>query len=224
MRNCVGFQDDNECGSQPVIHRCLARRRTTQYLFKDDAVKPLSFFGFLKLTRFSKPSQDRVVYQLIKKNQYQSFVEVGLGDGTRCAKMVQAAMTVSPDANLRYTGIDLFDARDESQTPIKLIDMHKQMKGLPAKTQLVPGELDAAVQRIANSHLRTDLMLISAPLDEEKLQAVVPFMPRMLHSDSVVLLQREIDGPFEQLNRLDIERMAAQTNNHDKRDQKAKAA
>lgn len=171
-------------------------------------MKRLSFFGNLKLTMFTKPVENRMVYKLIKKNQFQSFVEVGLGNDARFEKMIQVAHSFSNSENLRYTGVDLFDSRVAPDSPLKLIEMHKRMKALPAKTQLVPGELDSAIQRIANSHLRTDLILISAGFEQFQFDAAITFLPRMMHSSSRLLIQKTRDAAFDELSRLDVERLA----------------
>ncbi|MEL7497092.1 MAG: hypothetical protein AAFN77_05740 [Planctomycetota bacterium] len=173
-------------------------------------MKRLSFFGQLSLSMFSKPVTDRVIYKLIKQNQFESFVEVGLGDGSRLERIIQFALTYSNSDNLRYTGVDRFDARPEEQSPLRLIDMHKKMKSIPAKTQLVPGELEPAIRRIANSHLRIDMVILSAGFQEQQFANAVMFFPRMMHSGSKLLVQRQGNEPFEVLTRLDVERLAAQ--------------
>lgn len=180
-------------------------------------MKRLSFFSNLMLTRFSKPVEDRVIYRLIQQNQYESILEIGLGDGKRLEKMLQVAHTFSNSENLRYTGVDLFDARPNH--PLKLIDMHRVTRGLPAKTQLVPGDLATAIRKIANSHLRTDLVIFSAGFESDQLTDVAEFLPRMLHSNSRLLIQHQPGGTFEVLNRLDVERMS--TNDQGSRQQRA---
>ena len=170
-------------------------------------MKKLSFFGNLGLTMFSKPVENRLIYKMIKQQQLQSFVEVGLGDGSRFEKMIQVAHTYSQSESLRYTGVDLFDARETPAQPLKLIEMHKRMKALPAKTQLVPGELGPAIQRIANSHLRTDLVIISAGFEPADFERALRFIPRMMHSSSTLLVQRNTGAAFEVLNRLEVERL-----------------
>ena len=163
------------------------------------------------LSRFSKPVEDRAIYRLIRKNQVQSIVEVGLGDGKRLERMLRTAFTFCDPKNLRYTGIDLFDARPES--PLKLIEMHKATRAIPAKTQLVPGDLRSAIKRIANSHLRTDLVVVAAGYEAEQLGDVLAYLPRMLHASSKLLLQEQPGEAFQPLSRLEVERMAAAQEN-----------
>ncbi len=167
-------------------------------------MKPISSFRFLKLTWLDKPVADRAIYKLIKQRQIRSIIEVGLGDGTRCEKLIAVAQKFSGE-KVRYTGVDLFDAR-ESAEPLKLIEMHRRLKPIDAKTQLVPGDMGSALPRIANSHLRTDLILISAGFDREQFSDVKSFLPRMLHASSLVLVQTKADGAFKELSRLEIEK------------------
>ena len=84
--------------------------------------------------------------------------------------------------------------------------MHRRLKGVDAKTQLVPGDIGSALPRIANAHLRTDLILISAGFDREQFSEVKSFLPRMLHASSVLLIQSKEDGEFKKLSRLEIEK------------------
>ena len=163
----------------------------------------LSTLGYYQLTLMSKPAADRVVYQLIKKNKFQSFLEIGMGTGDRCQQILRVADKFSAKP-IRYTGIDLFDARPEGS--FKLIDMHKKLKAFEAKTQLVPGSVGPSIERIANSHLRTDMIIISPGTSMSELSSVVAFVPRMLHANSLVLIQSEAGGKMKQLTRLDVER------------------
>ena len=171
---------------------------------EDKTVKPISSFRFFKMTWLDKPVADRAVYKLIKQRQIRSIVEIGLGDGTRCEKLIAVAQKFSQE-KVRYTGVDLFDS-GESATPLKLIEMHKRLKSVEAKTQLVPGDIGSALPRIANSHLRTDLILISAGFDREQFSMVRSFLPRMLHPSSLVLIQGRENAEFKKLSRLEIEK------------------
>ena len=170
-------------------------------------MKPLSTLGYYQLTLLSKPAANRTVYQLIKKNKFQSFLEIGMGTGERCQQILRVADKFSHKP-IRYTGIDLFDARPEGS--FKLIEMHKKLKAFDAKIQLVPGSVAPSIGRIANSHLRTDLIIISPGTSISELSSVVAFVPRMLHANSLVLIQSEAGGKMKQLTRLDVERWTKQ--------------
>ena len=168
-------------------------------------MNPLSTLGYYRLTLLSKPAGDRAVYQLIKKNKFQSFLEIGMGTGDRCQQILRVAAKFS-NKPIRYTGIDLFDARPEGS--FKLIEMHKKLKGFDAKTQLVPGPVGPSIERIANSHLRTDLIIISPGTPKSELDSVISFFPRMLHANSLVVIQSK--SKMKQLTRLDTERWVKQ--------------
>lgn len=171
-------------------------------------VKPLSTISYMHLTMFAKPVCDRAIYKLIRKNKYRSFVEIGLQDGKRSLNMIQVAKKFAVSSNVRYTGVDQFDAREEGDRKLSLIDMHRRLKAIDAKTQLVPGDIQPAIARIANSHVRTDLIVISAGFDVDSLDASWFYFPRMLHSGSRVLIQRSPGAAFECMNRLQIEKLA----------------
>ena len=173
-------------------------------------MKPLTNLGYMNLRFLSKPAADRVIYKTIKAHQVRSMVEIGMGDGSRCVNMIRAAKKFGIK-NIRYTGVDLFDGRPEDQDELLLKSMHKRVNQMEIKSQLVPGDTLNAIRRIANSHTRTDLIVISAGYDPELLQAAWFYAPRMLHANSVVLKQPSENGSgtFELLNRLEVERLVA---------------
>ena len=180
----------------------------TAYFDSGVHMKPLSTLGYMQLTIFAKPVCDRAIYKTIKKNKYRSFVEIGMGDGTRSQNLIRVAKKFGVSSNVRYTGVDQFDARPEGQNALPLIQMHKKLKALDAKTQLVPGDMPSAVARIANSHVRTDLIVISAGVKTDQLNAIWFYLPRMLHSGSVLMIQKKDGDGFEILSRLEIEKLA----------------
>lgn len=186
-------------------------RITIETVAEVDFVTPISALKFFQMTWLSKPVPDRLIYKLIKQRQVKSIVEIGLGDGSRCGKMIAVAKKFNPDSRIKYTGVDLFDARDESTSPLKLIEMHRQLNAVDAKTQLVPGDLGSALPRIANGHVRTDMVIISAGFDDDEFESTQMFLPRMLHPSSVVLIQDYEDEEFYVHSRLEIEKMVTQS-------------
>ena len=104
---------------------------------------------------------------------------------------------------------DLFEARESADTPLKLIEMHRQLNGLGAKAQLVPGDFGSSIQRIANSHLRTDLVVVQCDRQDNvfadaEFAKAWKFLPRMLHASSIVMLFYP-NQEYEVLNFLDVE-------------------
>jgi hypothetical protein len=147
-------------------------------------MKPVSAAKFFHWTMLAKPASDRAIYRKIKKLRARSIVEIGLGDGVRAERIVQVAQ--------------------------KFIEMHKRLTALGVKPQLVPGELGSSIRRIANSHTRTDLMIVSAGFQEADLDASWFYIPRMLCAGSFLMLQNKADDNFNVMSRLDIERLAEQ--------------
>ena len=169
-------------------------------------MKPLSFLGYVHLTKLANPVCDREIYKLIKKHKFQSILEIGMEDGSRCEKMIRVAQKYGVSSNVKYTGIDLFDSREQA-SPLALIEMHRRLKSFGnAKTHLVPGPASAGVSRIANSHLRTDLIVVSAQHEQDSLEGMWFYFPRMLHAASIVLVQNKLEGRFSMLNRHQIEK------------------
>ncbi len=74
-------------------------------------MKPLSSLGYMHLTMFSKPVCDRSIYKLIRKHKIRSFIEIGMESGARSLNMIQVAKKYGVSPNVRYTGVDQFDAR-----------------------------------------------------------------------------------------------------------------
>jgi len=152
-------------------------------------MKPISTLQYLSWSQLSKPSNDRIAYRMIKKHKFRSLVEIGLGEGIRCERMIRVAQKFSDSSRIRYTGIDLFEERESSETQMKLIEMHRKLNGMGAKAQLVPGNFSSSIQQIANSHLRTDLVVIQCAASgdafaQQDFANSWKFLPRMLHASS----------------------------------------
>ena len=170
----------------------------------------MSTIEYLRLSWFSKPTCDRAVYRAIRKYRVRSVLEIGMGDGSRAVNMIKLCQKYGAGSSVRYTGVDLFEERQIGQPALQLIRAHKTLSSLGARAQLVPGTLGSAIGRIANSHVRTDLIVISAGYEHEDLVNNWLFFPRMLHAESLVFLQPldQQAAEFQVLNRLQVERLA----------------
>lgn len=120
----------------------------------------------------------------------KSIVEMGVGNGQRAMRMLEIASLHGPLSEIRYTGIDLFEAnRDPTIPSLPLKEAHRVLKATGAKVQLLPGDPFMALSRAANSLAGTDLVLISASQDADALARSWFYLPRMLHGSSQVFLQ-----------------------------------
>lgn len=173
----------------------------------------LSNLKYMHLTMLSKPACDRKLYKAIKKNQVASIVEIGLGDLSRTENLIRVAKKFNDGQPIRYTGVDLFEAADV-ESPTRLKDAHQRLKQHDVKLQLVPGGAASALARIANSHMRTDLIVVSGDYVDQSIDNCWFYFPRMLHATSLFFMQPAGDknADFEMRSRLEIERKVKETN------------
>ncbi len=145
---------------------------------------------YLALTWFSRPKSDRVIYRAIRKHGCHRFLEIGVGQGLRAQRMIDLALASHPQDQVRYVGIDLFEARPEPASGLKLKDAHRLLKARGIATQLVPGDPFSALARTANSLRDIDLVLISADQDAASLERAWFYLPRVLHATSLVFQEQ----------------------------------
>jgi hypothetical protein len=145
------------------------------------------------LLYFSQPAGYRALYQAISKQPIHSIVEVGLDLNGRTERILEVISWKGAQRPIRYTGIDLFDARLPSapRLPLKqaFTTLRKPHSGLTLQVQLVPGDAATALARTANALTATDLLVIAASNDQEALARAWAWIPRMLTSSSLVLVE-----------------------------------
>ncbi|MCA9119910.1 MAG: hypothetical protein KDB11_06980 [Planctomycetales bacterium] len=147
------------------------------------------FLNFAYLTLLSKPAHEREVFRVIRQLTPASIVEVGIGQGVRACRMIAIAQRYRPDEQIRYTGIDLFEARSQVATGLPLKEAHRRLKATGANIRVIPGDPLSALARTANGLQGTDLMVIAADQDTQSLTNAWFYVPRMLHESSLVLLE-----------------------------------
>lgn len=180
------------------------------------AIKLLKY-GYLAY--FSKPKADREIYRLIRRVHPKAVVELGIGQGARTKRLLEQILEHQPADAVRYTGIDLFEARPADQPGLPLKQAHATFKLFGVKTQFIPGDPYSALARAANGLLGTDLILISADQDAASLARAWLYVPRMLHDQSLVLVEKptgkDNETAFQSLSRAEVETLAqtAQRNN-----------
>lgn len=149
----------------------------------------LSGLRYFHMCWLAKPSADRMVYKLIKRHAVKSIVEIGLGEGQRCEKMIRVAQKFSDGEVIRYTGIDHFEDRKSGQTRLSLLEMHKRLNKTGAKVKVVPGDAESATARVANSLAGTDLIVLTITNSLDELDRFWFYLPRMVHEQSRLLVQ-----------------------------------
>ncbi len=177
-------------------------------------LKSTSFLRFAILSRLSRPAHERAIYRMIRQLRASTIVEIGVQKGLGSQRIIEAALRSSTADEIRYTGIDLFEARPTHSPGIKLKDAHRLLKQTGVQVQLIPGDPFSALARSANTLSGTDLIVIRGDQESESLQRSWFYVPRMLHDRSVVL--RESNSAeaahFTLLSRDAIEQWASASN------------
>ncbi|MGW8258401.1 MAG: hypothetical protein ACWGMZ_13025, partial [Thermoguttaceae bacterium] len=125
-------------------------------------MKPTNIFKTLYLSRFSKPASNRPIYRKIIREKARYILELGIDDGKRALRMIEAAARFTPRREIKYVGLDLFEARNESDRPgLSLINAHRLLKQSGAKIKLIPGDPLMNLPQKANELGQVDLLLIS---------------------------------------------------------------
>ncbi|MFH1918551.1 MAG: hypothetical protein ABIP48_01510 [Planctomycetota bacterium] len=173
-----------------------------------------SHLKVLYLSHLSNPATDRPIYRAIRQRRIQKIVELGVGDGRRAVRMIEVAGISAPIGQVRYTGVDLFEARTERDGPgMPLKTAHRLLSATGAHVKLVPGDPFSALSRVANGLAGTDLVVISAEHDLDSLARAWFYLPRMLAPRALVLMERPC-GESEELTirlvpRDEVDRLAA---------------
>jgi len=173
----------------------------------------MSQIGIVKysyLAYLSQPASDRPIYKLLRQHPVRNIVELGVGDGVRTQRMIEMAVAAQPDAEIRYAGIDLFEARPAGRAGLTLKAAYKMLRQLPVKSQLIPGDPFTALARTANSLTNTDLLVIAADQDPQQMGRAWVLVPRMLRDGSLVVMERTTkrQACFELLTPSEIEALS----------------
>jgi hypothetical protein len=170
-----------------------------------------SFF----LLYFSQPAADRALYRMVRSRSIRSIVELGISLTSRTPRLLEIAGWRTAGLPLRYTGIDLFEARPIDRPRLPLKHAFATLQSPNVRVQLVPGDPATALRRTANSLVGTDLLIISADQDRDALARAWTWVPRMLTDTSLIFLEEPAEKPgqtaWRRLTFADIERLAAQS-------------
>lgn len=179
----------------------------------------MSLLQHIYLAYFSQPASDRILYRLIRRQRIQRIVEIGVGRAVRSRRLIVAAQGASGTRAVRYTGIDLFEARPAGALAgLSLKETYRLLKPTGAQTQLVPGDPLAALARIANALTGTQLLIISADQEPTDLERAWFYLPRLLDARSLVFCEQYDAGTARRrlslLSRTDIQQRSGDTQRH----------
>ena len=158
-------------------------------LARECEVSAATILRYAYLAYIAKPAEERRLFRLIRERKVKSIVELGIGDGSRACRMIDLASRLSGQS-IRYAGIDLFEARQDTATGLRYKDAHQLLKRTGAKARLVPGDPLTALSRAANELRDTDLLIIAADQNPQSLQQAWFYLPRMLAPEGIVCQQQ----------------------------------
>lgn len=146
------------------------------------------YFAYL-----SKPRADRVLYRVVRRRRVRQILELGIGTATRARRMIEVASACASPKDVRYTGIDLFEAQASGQnTGLSLKAAHQVLKRTGATIRLCPGDPCSALARVANDLGQVDLVVVSAGVEPSSMERAWRFVPRLLHGASLVFVETEL--------------------------------
>ncbi len=167
------------------------------------------FFGFGRITErvsdlLTEPTVERPLLKTIRSEGFRRFVEIGVADGDRAESMIRAALAKHDPTSVKYTGIDLFEARPGDDPKFSIKQIHRRLVATDVTVRLVPGDAAAALPRCANDLRGTDLLVVRGDQDPQSLERAWHFLPRMLHQASQVWIESSETGEFQILTPRDI--------------------
>ena len=159
---------------------------------REGALSILNTAKIFYLCHLSNPASDRAIYRLLQQGGVRKIAELGIGTGTRALQMVEVAATRVPRHEIRYTGLDLFEARSQTDGPgMSLKAAHRSLRATGATIQLTPGDPLGALARIANTLGKVDLLIFSACMPMNQPESWW-FVPRLLHDQTKICIEQRV--------------------------------
>lgn len=153
-----------------------------------------SSFQFLNL---SKPAGDRILFRSVRGKKIESILEVNVGTGLRCERLLPWIREQADLETIRYAAVDPFETGGGDHVPLK--EFHSRLGRLGAKPLPVPntGNLAAALARVAHTIGAVDLAIFDCDRSELEAAATRAILPRIVRSDSLVLIRKSSAGGLE---------------------------
>ena len=153
-------------------------------------MKSAGWLRSVYLSRFSQPQQDRIIYRALSRSRVTSVLEIGIGTGVRTGRALELALMNAAAGRVRYIGVDLFEARDDRRSHLTLKQAHQVLVDKRISARLIPGDPYTALSQTANSLGCIDLVIVSADQDQDSLSRAWFYLPRLLHQESLVFVER----------------------------------
>ena len=151
----------------------------------------------------------------------RKIVEIGVGDCARSRRLLCVACRYHRPDQISYTGIDLFEARPAESPGLSLKQTHQVLKPCGCRVQLIPADPYTALIRAANDLIDTDVIIVSADQDSDSLQRAWFYVPRMLHAETLVVIEKTIadseEAVFQKLTTQEVSKLAEMAMSDDRR-------
>ena len=153
----------------------------------------MSFLKQLYYCYLSKPASNRLYYRMATQYEVKSVIEIGMTSLERSCRFIEIAHRFVEEP-IQYCGIDMFEAGDQGQSKIGLKMAHVELKQTGAKVKLMPGDPFSCLSRSANLLSGADLLIIGGNVDAESMSRSWFYLPRLIHDESLVLIETMQDG------------------------------
>ncbi len=154
-----------------------------------------SRWRFFYLSFFSKPASYRAIYRAIAQKRAYRILELGIADGRRALRMIDAAARFTSRTDIQYIGLDHFEGRGKNDAPgLSLIAAHRMLSRTGAKIKLIPGDPLRSLASTANELGQVDLLVVSPQAETDRLNRVWYFVPRMLHAHTRIFVEQTLPG------------------------------
>lgn len=171
----------------------------------------ISLWRYWLLVHFSKPVVDRALYRFVATHAPRSILEIGLTSLERTCNLLRLAQRAGKTEEIRYCGIDLFEARPAGHR-LRLKDAHCQVRKCSSVSRLIPGELGSIHPGLANQLGQHDLIVLTLSSRLDPAAPSVALLSRMLTEQGHLLL-REGSGPqdaYRVLTKAEVERLTGE--------------
>lgn len=146
----------------------------------------------------SKPASERALFLHVLENPVASILEIGLGNGERFARVIPLCSKPNGVTQIRYAGVDPFESAQAGTPHLPLKTAHRNLAELGVKANLIPGDTIAAIARVANVVLPSDLVIIDGRWNsgDEISQAIHQWLPRLCHDHSTIFARNRETEAF----------------------------
>lgn len=138
---------------------------------------------------WSQPAQARILYRLLYHRKVRAILQLGIPAPALTRQLLRVAAGQVHPATVAFTGVDLFEARPDGLPRLSLKEAFATLRQDQVRVQLVPGDPDAALARVANFLGPIDLVLVTASQEPTSLARAWRWLPRLLAPQAVVMVE-----------------------------------